>query len=285
MVGLGLLASGSGAAFTSAAFNNSLESEATLGVIADAGLRVRSARDNNDNPIVADNTSESDIDGLDNSNKLDIDDTGELTDDYETFIDDVVQPLLDNPGAPSAAALEINEEVNTELGIRSAFTNRLDGEIGPLLEVTNNDPNTEYEITISYANDDGEEDGYGDNVSDEHSTASDGEVAREVVQAIYQFSLDETDPDGRNSVEGGEGGRLISPDPDENSDEGANIYQLGASETAFIKMEINTDEDDDVGNLVGEINSAAGGGNEAFTGNVDLNLLNNIYITAEEVEE
>lgn len=302
VLGLGAMAFGSGAVSMSGAFSTDFASpQGDLRVIADAGLRVRSARDANGNPIVASNVTAAELD-VSSSSNFDIQDTGSLSTDFSTFFSNTVEPLITSPGQPEAAALEINEGVNDELGIRSAFSNRLNGEVSPLLEISNNTGSTQT-IRISYATNDGTnldqidstgQNGYGADVnavedtSGEYASSGANELSRQEVQGIYQFRTDDTS-NPRNTI-GSTQLKLLSPDPTFDgstspADEGANTHDLASGDTMFVKMDFNTDAADLDGdssneNLTGIINSAAGAGGNVFADNSNLDLLNTIYVTA-----
>lgn len=306
MLGLGALAFGSGATTFSGAFSSDFASpQADLRVIADAGLRVRSARDTAGSPIVVSENPASSVSGDLTSGDLDISDTGSLSTDFSSFKTNVIDPLITNPGKPTAAALEINEGTNNELGIRSAFSNRLTGSIAPLLEVVNN-TGSAYNIKINYAeNDDtntdqiesGQENGYGADVNagageSDYTTSASDELSRQEVQGIYQFRLDDTSA-GNNTVTSTQAGSFIGPDPTVDGSSGSKVdegtaYELGNGEKAYIRMDFNTDAydidgDSSTENLVGKINSAAGSSGNAFSDNSNLDLLDTIYVTGSQV--
>lgn len=299
VLGLGALATGSGAVFASGAFDaDALTTpESDFRVIADAGLRVRSARDGNQDPWVDANTDHGDFDGLEDGDIEINDDDESVEDNFSDFETNVVEPLIESPGRPSVGALEIDEGVNDDLVIRTAFSNRIDGSVDPLLEISNN-TDTDYEITINYAKNDDEdgseldtddpEIGYGDDVSADdgesnYTDSNSDEVSRQVVQEIFQFRTSTEDVDSRNDNSDGTED-LLSPDPatGDPADEGENSIQVNADGgNVFIALDINTDEGSEVGNLVGEINSAAGSG--SFDEGSTLDLLDEVYITADEV--
>ena len=284
MAGLGALATGSGAIFASGAFDSAIaDSEADLRVIADAQLQVRSARNSEGSPIVGSLTEP--------NNTYVQDDGEEFDDDYDTFFADHVEGQINTRGQPSVGAVQINEGVNDDLAIRTAFSNRLDGSVSPLIEITNNADNS-YDVGINYAADSGGDDGYGNDVQEGYSSS---ELSQKVVQAIYQFRLDGTEEDDGS---GGEinkvadnaelsDGDLFSPDPfsDPDSDEieDEKKVTLETGETIFVKLDYNTDNaGGDIGNLTGIINSAAAAGNGGIDDiNPNLDLLNSIYVTAE----
>lgn len=297
VLGLGALATGSGAILTSGAFDTDFAApDADMRVIADAQLRVRSVRDSQGDPAVAANTAASDFTGRDgslDSSDFYVDDTEDLSTDFDEFFSDHVEGLIESPGAPNAAALEINEDINSDLGLRTAFSNGITGGFDPIIEITNND-NVDYNIKINYAENDGDSDdivgqnGYGSDVNTttgEFTDSDNNNVSRETVQDIYQFHLTSTDIGGRNDSSSD---RLLSPDPSVDgsgsnaADENNDSYSLSSGETVFVELQINTDEGHDGRNLIPEINSAAAGGDDVFAGNANLSLLNEIYVTANE---
>lgn len=276
MAGLGALATGSGAVFASGAFDSAIaDSGADLRVIADAQLRVRSARNSDGDPI------EGGVTGAENTY---YDNTDFSDEEYDSWFEANVEDLIDKRGKRSVGAVQINEGQNNGLAIRTAFSTRLDGEVTPLIEISNN-TETSYEVGINYAADSGEDDGYGGAVG------GDG-LSKEFVKAIYQFKLDDTSSGEGTEINkvatdsSLEDGDLLSPTPDTEtpSDEidDANKVELGEGETIFVKLDYNTDHDSEhgLGNLVGEINSAAGGNIDNINPNLDL--LNTIYVTADD---
>ena len=326
IMGLGAMAVGSGAVFgASASFNQATSPGADLRVIADAQLRVRSVRNDADVPQVVSEIGSLSGDFGDNyvlrdTENIERGDTEVFEDDAAPQgIDDLVSELqdsIDSPGSPTAAGLEITDGVNNDLGINAALTTGEQHGFDPLIEITNDSPD-DYEVGISFAeNDDesggnvddpnGDTDGYGDNVgvaeSFEYNDSDPETVSRKAVQEIYQFKLSDVQIDDRNEVQknnidGGSGNsstvsgdHLISPNPntadpaDEATDD--ETFILGAGDTVFAYLDVTTDPGQTDEPIVGQINSAAAGGaGNPFQSNTDVDLLNNIFLTADEVED
>lgn len=152
VLGLGALATGSGAVFASGAFDTDTTSPtATLQVLSDGNIVVE-GDDSADNVDSATDTTL-------------FDETGELEDED-----------IDRGELPLAT---VNDEVNADLEIEVLVELRENGEFDPILNVTNGDPD-DVNIEIRYE-DSGGDDLYGDTVGD------DNDLEAGDVQTIFQF--------------------------------------------------------------------------------------------------
>ena len=302
IMGLGALAFGSGALSSVAGFSGDLaEPESDFRVIADAALRVRSARDGSDNPIVSGQNPASEFGSL-GSSDLNVTDDG-YSSDYSTFESDNLNSLISDIGSPAALGTEINQQANDNLAIRLGLSLRLDDNLDPFIEIQNQS-DTNYNIGINYAENDGSNNisngnnGYGSNVytpnDGSDATANDisnNEVSRQLVQTVYQWRLDGADYNGRNDVgslssDAGSDGDLISPDPSTTTgdpDETDTTVTLSSGELIMVKLDFNTTSTNiNSIDVPGQINSAAGGGGSSPWATNDLvDLLDKVYIQAD----
>jgi len=246
MLGLGALATGSGAVFTSGAFEgNVVDPEADFRILSDA-LRIEAGSDSDGN-----------IDYVDLEGDDDFTDFGNHP--------------FDRDGLPHAEVAEnrINDELALQVGqeTRSSYT------FDEILHVTN-DTSTTYDVGFNYAADvseEGDDYGYG---ADAGGDGSSDNILFENVNDIFQFE----DNDGGDTG----GDTLISADPDASSDDrglAANTVSLDPGETMLVDLTVDTTD------YTGDINSvAASGDNTGPWGEAAnfVDLLDTVFVKAEE---
>lgn len=260
ILGLGALAMGSGAAFTSATFQNSVDADADFRVRVDQALVVEAGAAFEDDGSVAGDVTEDRF--------INPDHTGaSVGDDFyagESELGDVFDEQGEDEDPPLATVSKRDETNNGTLETYAAvdFLN-VDGDGGnsvtfeDILQVRNESGHT-VEVGIAYDRDEGEDGSpgqYGDDVG-----GGNNEVEFDIVQEVYQFKVD-----GGETTRGN-GGDLISPEPGSegvadgeegignNDDKPANVVEIDSGETVQIDLEITIDE-----SARGEIRSAAGG--------------------------
>ena len=246
MLGLGALATGSGAVFASGAFEgNVVDPEADFRILSDA-LRIEAG-------------SESD----DNIDYVDLEGDDEFT--------EFGNSPFDREGLPHAEVAEnrINDELALQVGqeTRSSYT------FGEILHVTN-DTSTTYDVGFNYAADvseEGNDYGYGADAGNEGNADN---ILFENVNDIFQF---EDNGDGDTS-----GGTLISADPGASGNDrglAANTVSLDPGETMKVDLTVDTTD------YTGNINSVAASGDNtgpwAEAANF-VDLLDTVFVEAEE---
>ena len=241
ILGLGALAMGSGAAFTSAAFQNSVAPESDLRVVVEENLEVRKG------PGFDDSDPEY-IDDPDFFDGGDIDESGAFEED-ET-------PLA-----------YVNDDVNDDLVIKAAQDVGVSSfRFEEIIEISNQTTEA-VDVGIAY---DRDADQYGDDV--------DSPLSFEVGQRVYQFEANELG-DGSSPTFNAGGGDLISPEPGadgvtsgsndtiaNDDDKPAAAVEVPEGETLSIDLVVDTGTDSDV------IEDAAGlsGGFGEERGTVDI---------------
>lgn len=216
VLGMGLLASGSGAAFTSAAFNNSVDSTSDMQVITAADVSVRKGNNvptgDTLNTITDSNNHDVDFLNLDqstdsrvSSNNLDF---GGLTGS-------------DVPVAGVNDGVDSNLVIETATGVRSASGSGGTAVVFEnIIEIVNEGDTTINDIGISY----GASGAYGNDV--DGST-----ITEDIVKEIYQFIVQ---PSGVSNISSK---ARISPDHTNASDDPENTFTLKPGETAQINLE------------------------------------------------
>jgi hypothetical protein len=223
IIGLGLLATGSGATFTSAAFQSSTQPSADLRVIVERDLRVRAGKAfRGGNPNGSYGT-------VTNKNKF------KIIPNNESFFNTGGLADLNADETPAAT---VNDKVNDNLKFEVAF-NPADSEFSSntlrfpnILQVVNNGTQ-DAQVGILYDRTNSQ---YGGDIS------STGDLTREVVQHIYRFKVDGGDIDGTSADV------QISPDRDttggitnsyDESDYPANDVSVKSGELINIHLDIN----------------------------------------------
>jgi hypothetical protein len=194
IIGLGLLAMGSGAAFTSAAFQSSTQPSADLRVVVEDSLRVRAGKAFRDG-------QETGNYGTVNSN---YDDKFEIPPSDESFFDNDNSGLkdLDADETPKATVNDkINGDLKAEVGVNPddsefADTNDLGADklrFPNILQVVN-EGSQQLDIAILYDRNNGSfgsNGQYGGDVDFSGSPSS--EITIPLVQHIYRFKVDKDD--------------------------------------------------------------------------------------------
>lgn len=205
VVGLGMLAMGSGATLTSAAFQSSTQPSADLRVVVEDSLRVRAGKAFRDG-------QETGNYGTVNNN---YDDKFEITPSSESFFNSGGLADLDADETPKATVDDkINGDLKAEVGVNPddsefADTNDLGADklrFPNILQVVNEGPQ-QLDIAILYDRNNtafGTNGQYGGDVDFSGNTSSD--ITIPLVQHIYRFKVDKNDlPNTSSDVQ-------ISPD-------------------------------------------------------------------------
>lgn len=250
ILGLGALATGSGAVITSGAFAGQVTNpSAELQVIADARLLVRAPA----SPPTKDTAS-----WIDTTAKSPLD----------SFSD----PAFERTKLPTAQIHDTNQNDNYVIraGVKTGESNTFDS----IMEIKNED-GVAHDVGINYGDyDDGSTHGYGSDVdANTWDTGDASAIDRKDVQEMYQFRIpDNADylPDSTAS-----GQKLLSPDPgdSDDSDKYSETVTVGAGESAYVVLQFDT-----IGKA-GHINNAATGGNP-FEAGTYVSLLNSIWVEA-----
>lgn len=247
MLGLGALATGSGAAFASGAFDgNIVDPGADFRILSDA-LRVQARSD-----------SDSNVDYVD-------------LDSGDQFTDFGDSPF-DRDGLPHAEVAQnrVNDELSLQVGqeTRSSYT------FSNILEVIN-DTSTTYDVGFNYADDVSttENNGYGDNAG---SQGSPDDILFENVNDIFQFT-----DNGEGDTAGG---TRLSPDPnptdvDNTVGQATQTIELAPGQTMAVDLTVDTVD------YTGDINSVAASGENNGPWSDEstfVDLLDTVFIEAVE---
>jgi hypothetical protein len=259
VIGLGLLATGSGATFTSAAFQSSTQPDSDLRVVVDQNLQFGANPDLNpdERDDIADDPGFFDDDGSSSGELNESDgvfDEGNETDGFDDDGDGGFDPDGDSdedsssgfdqgfePGLPKAFA----EGANDELTIKAAVQIGNEKNFNDLLRVGNA---TEEIVRVGIAYDrtglgDGDNGNYGADV--EGGQAS-GELSVRQAQKIYQFHTSDDASDNLISPspgEGGEDGEYNGGSPvsiPNDTDQPNALVELAPGESVDLDLVVNT---------------------------------------------
>lgn len=255
IAGLGTLAFGSGAAFTSAAFQNSVSSDADMRVIVDQRLTVEAgdAFESNGEVALDDQSGK-----LINPNYSGDDSTGsgffDGTDDLGSVFDDEDPPLATVTARDDGRNGDIRMFNAMDYPDSASFGDASGGE--GFLRVRND---ADESVLVGIAYNEGQ---YGNDVDESYEglrnqELEDNKLSRFHVQKIYQFNVsggeEVLNEDG--SPEDGSGAIRISPNPTENgvrdesnsnwsidreSDRPDNVVNISPGDDAQIELEVNT---------------------------------------------
>lgn len=276
VIGLGLLATGSGATFTSAAFQSSTQQESDLRVVVDQNLQFGANPDLDPDDVenITGNPDFFDEDGnLDESS-----DGAFFNDGNETanpsfnqtnesgvgndsnIGDDGFDPDDSNddggfnegfePGLPKAFAGEVGDG---DFAIRAAVQIGESATFEELLRVSNATDST-VEVGIAY---DRNGEGNGTNGNYGEDIDLDGELNDTKAQKIYQFHTSDDAPNSDDDSDSSEGNKLISPNPGKggiNSGQGTvdfdnaddapnNVVTLEPGEFVNLDLVVNSSDD------------------------------------------
>lgn len=227
MLGLGMLATGSGAALTSAAFNNSVNASSDMRVVVDKRLEVRAGQAFND-------------DGTINANNGNINQSNYV--EYasnETFFENSSNPDpeelvdIDNNDLPVATVNRRDENINEDVKIQVAVnvdTTNDSVTFTDILEIENNSTDS-VKAGISYDRQGGTGSGagqYGEDVNVDGNTG--GEITEQTVQHIYRFIGFGT---------GTFGSGRISPNQSNKSDHPADVAKIDPGATIPVNLKVD----------------------------------------------
>lgn len=209
IIGMGLLAAGSGAAFSSAAFQNSVTPDADLQVVVEQNLEIRPGDGLDDDDNVLGNEGDyQDVIGSD-----------------EPFGDGDTQPPLAYVDGENG---DLDLRVTVPLGSDDVRFEELLEIEGPVHE--------EVDIGIAYDRfpDDEEENQYGEDI-----TLADGTLEPDIARNAYSFETDGT----RISPNNSEAGVGTSETIEQEFDRPANTVSIDPGETVSIDLVVDTDTD------------------------------------------
>jgi hypothetical protein len=228
LIGLGSLATGSGAVFTSAAFSDSVGASSDMRVVVAEDLEVRAGQAFNDDGTI--NTSNGDITP---SNYVEY---ASNTDFFDPSSDPEPQGLvdIDSDDLPVATVNRRDSNVNGDVKIQVAVnvdTNSVT--FNDILEIENKGTSS-VKVGISYDRQGKTGFGagqYGDDVKVGGNTSN--EVTEETVQYVYQFI-------GYGGT-GTFGNGRISPDENDSGDDPANVAKIDPGAKISIDLELDLD--------------------------------------------
>ena len=226
LAGLGMLATGSGTVVSSAALASSTPTAGDFRVITAGQLAVRAGDAFNDDGSVADGYENRFI-------QYESSDGGMFFQSGDGLNQIGVEDI------PVATVNARDENINTDLKIETAISisnERNQFRFPDILEIENTTAE-DHEIGIGYR----DADQYGDAV-DEESTNYEEDVTRNLVQHIYQFRSEGSDPDSKDN--------RISPDPGDdgdfpNTDDQGNWQLVESGQTVQIDLQIDLTNWDD----------------------------------------
>jgi hypothetical protein len=221
--GLGMLATGSGAIFTSAAFNNTTSASSDMRVVADKRLEVRAGQAFNDDGTI--NTNNGDITP---SNYVEY---ASNTDFFDPSSDPEPQGLvdIDSNDLPVATVNRRDQNVNGDVKIQVAVdvdTNSV--RFTDILEIENNSTNS-VKVGISYDRQGGTGPGagqYGDDVN-----VGGTNLNEFTVQFVYQFIC--KDPGGTFSS------KRISPNEQDSGDEPTDTAKIKPGKKILVDLKVD----------------------------------------------
>ncbi|WP_154018065.1 hypothetical protein [Halorubrum sp. AJ67] len=216
LFGLGALAMGSGAAFSSAAFQNSVSSDADLRVVVEQNLTIGpgSAFDN-----IGEGGKFTDNPNLFNGQDLDERDSG-------AFDEDTVPPLAYVDGE--------NEDLDVRMAVplndTTTFENILEID-GPVDETVN--------VGIAYDRfpDDGDRNQYGEDI-----TLAGGSLSPEIARQAYQFTVNDDESQGGTRISPNNNAEGVGTDETVKQayDRPADVVTVGPGETVSLDLDIDT---------------------------------------------
>jgi len=225
VTGLCLLATGSGAAFSSAAFNNAISGAADMRVVVADGLEVRAGQAFNDDGSI--NTANGNITP---SNYVEYATNSTF---FDLSSDPEPQGLvdIDSDDLPVATVNRRDQNINGNVKIQVATdVDTTSVTFHDILEIENNGTNP-VNVGISYDRNGQTGYGagqYGDDVNVGGNTAS--EITEQTVQHIYRFIGFGT---------GTFGSGRISPNQSDTSDDPANVAKIDPGTTIPVNLEID----------------------------------------------
>lgn len=234
VIGLGLLATGSGATFTSAAFTDSTAADADLRVVVDQNLTVR--------PGPAFNNADQKADFTNNTDFFDGQDINDTADGGGAF-----DPNGDDESLPLASATGENDNLSIKVAVPLGSS----ATFSELLEIEN-ELDSSVDIGISYDRN-ASPNQYGEDVD-----AAGGGLATNVAQRAYQFKVNSTgnlispDPADNDAVDDSGGN---SPDIGNNDDLPADTVSISPGSSKKVDLVIDTSTDSGVINDEADINS------------------------------
>lgn len=261
-VGLGALATGSGATFSAGAFNNSTDSASDMRVVVDEGLEVRAGQAFNDDGSVRDphpNNGDSDnyVPYDSNSSFFDPGPSGGLED-------------IDADDLPVATVNRRDQNVNGDVKIQVATdVDTTSVRFYDILEIVNNSADR-VEVGIKY-----EDDQYGDHVDVGGSTADN--INERTVQHVYRFIGHGQNITGR-----------ISPDETVPGNAPNTVVEIKSGERIPVDLKIDlsnlfglTDDDYDAQENIKEEANPTG---NLFNGRIDtVDLLDEITVVGNKI--
>ena len=266
VLGLGAMATGSGAVFSSASFSNRAEAEADFRVRVSEELRVEAGNAfNNDGSVAASAPDDEKFidpeDSGDSGTGDNFYDSNELGSVFESGGQDESPPLAtvsarDETAVSDAAFAGVNGNLEIYVALDEGDDTT---DFSGLLQVTNN-TNQNQKVGIAYDR----------NNSQYGSDAGTSDVTHQDVQEVYQFKT---------------GGTLISPDPGEGDDTDAgwsgnendapaNTVEVSSSSTAQIKLETDVDK---ITDLAAQANVSPGFSDDSTA----VDLLDGITVVAQ----
>jgi len=241
VLGLGLLATGSGAIFTSAAFNNSVNASSNMRVVVDKRLEVRAGQAFNDGGTINANNGNVNQSNYTEyvSNETFFENSSNL--DPEELVD------IDSDDLPVATVNRRDQNVNGDVIIQVAVdVDTTSVTFNDILEIENQtedsvevgigyDRNTQTSsLTDSSANSNSNFNQYGEDVN----VGGTSGVTAGIVQKIYQFTVPDPSSSGDNT---------ISPTSKSTKDEPGEVQSIPAGSQIQVSLRV------DLSNILGII--------------------------------